>query len=127
MTRSPSRVASGWRLDSSFKNTMKRLIAILLFTLAMLMSGCLTREMTRYTADGKPWSKDKITAFMVRGEVTALKEDVNETAEGDYHRKVTLGSLKGETETDKLAALVEAAAKGATAAALKSVIPIPAP
>lgn len=102
---------------------MKRYYWLILFLSSLLFAGCLTRETTRYNAKGEPWSKDRVTAFMVRGEVSALKEDVTETADGDYHRKVSLGALKGDTETDKLAAVAEAAAKGAVQGAAKAVAP----
>lgn len=104
---------------------MKRFYLAILFTLSLLFTGCFTRDMTRYTADGKPYAKDRITAFMVRGEVTQLKEEVSETHGGDYKRKVSLGALKGETETDKIAELVKAAVQGAVSGAANAVVPVP--
>jgi len=91
---------------------MKKLYLVSLFLIACACSGCLTRSVTRYNAAGKPWSTDTITAFMVRGEVSKLNETVEETAKGDYKRHVLIGALKGETETDKVAAIAESIARG---------------
>lgn len=93
---------------------MKSLILLLLI---LSSAGCITRDNTRYNAEGKPWSRDKVTFFLVRGEASKVHETVTETKAGDYSRDVNIGAVKGETETDKLkdliAAAVEAAVRGA--------------
>tara|TARA_R110000868_G_scaffold22988_1_gene93617 strand:- start:934 stop:1179 length:246 start_codon:yes stop_codon:yes gene_type:complete len=81
--------------------------------------------MVRYTADGKPYSTEKFTAFLVRGEASKIDEKVKETGRGDYERTVKIGSLKGETETDKVSALVSSAVEAAVRGAAKSVVPVP--
>jgi hypothetical protein len=101
---------------------MKKLL-IPLALLALISQGCLSRKMVRYTADGKPYSTEKFTAFLVRGEVSKIDEKVKETGKGDYERIVKIGGLKGETETDKVKDLVGAAVEAAVRGASKSVVP----
>lgn len=89
-----------------------------LSSLLFLSSGCLSRTMTRYDPEtGKKWSTESFRVVLMRGEASKLREQVKETAAGDYDRDVSIGSLKGETETDKLKELLgevaERAAKGA--------------
>lgn len=100
---------------------------ILLSLLSLSLAGCITRDNTRYGADGKPWSRDKVTFFMVRGEATKVSERVKETDEGDYERTVTIGAIKGESELDKLGPIIDAAVKAAVQAAMKSIVPVPLP
>ena len=89
----------------------------LLWFIGCLGSGCVSRSMTRFDGEGKPWSKERLTLFMVRGEASKLREQIKETKAGDYTRDVFIGEVKGETETDKLKDLLgevaERAAKGA--------------
>ena len=87
---------------------MKTLAIVLL----LASCGCVQRTMTRYSGDGKPWSKERLTLFMVRGEAAKINEKIKETKGGDYDRTVNIGSIKGETETDKVASLAEAIATG---------------
>ncbi len=96
--------------------------ALTLLVLA-LCSGCFTRETVRYDKDGKPWSKDKIRIVLMRAEVSKLDETVTEKANGDYERKVKVGALKGETETDKLRGVVEGAVEAGIKAGAKAFIP----
>lgn len=91
---------------------MKR-FALILAPCSLLFVGCVTRDLTRYNAEGKPWSRDRIRFFLVRGEASNVRERVKETAKGDYERDVTIGAVKGETETDKLATVAGAVAEGA--------------
>lgn len=97
---------------------------ILLLSL-LLSAGCITRDNTRYSADGKPWSRDKITFFLVRGEATKVSEHVNETEDGTYERTVTIGAIKGETDIDKLGPIIDSAVSAAVKAAMKSIVPVP--
>jgi hypothetical protein len=101
---------------------MKHLLLPLVIA-ALFTQGCLSRKMVRYTAEGKPYSTEKFTAFLVRGEVSKIDERVKETGKGDYERTVKIGSVKGETETDKLKDLVGAAIEAGIKGAAKSVVP----
>lgn len=93
---------------------MKHFLALALVAAACSVgAGCVSRDFTRYTADGKPWSRDRIRFFLVRGEASNVRERVKETKQGDYERDVSIGAVKGETETDKLAAVAGAVAEGA--------------
>jgi hypothetical protein len=91
---------------------MKR-FALLLAPCSLMLVGCVSRDFTRYSADGKPWSRDSIRFFLVRGEASNVRERVKETSKGDYERDVSIGAVKGETETDKLATVAGAVAEGA--------------
>lgn len=93
---------------------MKKTLLLLLLSLNV---GCVQRTMTRYSGDGKPWSTERLTLFMVRGEAAKVNEKIKETKGGDYDRVVNIGSIKGETETDKLKDLVAAAVEAAVKAA----------
>jgi hypothetical protein len=88
----------------------------ILLKLALVASlcsvGCVSRDFTRYTDEGKLWSRDRITFFLVRGDASNVRERVKETSSGDYERGVSIGAIKGETETDKVAALAAAVAEG---------------
>ena len=96
-------------------------VVIALFCLLPLLTvtpGCLNRTMKRYDpVTGNLWSVEDFSVVLMRGEASKLREEVKETSEGDYERKVSVGALKGETETDKLKDLIgevaERAAKGA--------------
>lgn len=101
---------------------MKKLL-LPLVVLALISQGCLSRKMVRYTAEGKPYSTEKFTAFLVRGEVTKIDERVKETGKGDYERNVRIGAVKGESEVDKVKELVGAAVEAAVKGATKSVAP----
>lgn len=97
-------------------------VVIALFCLLPLLTftpGCVSRSMVRYDGEGKPWSKEKLTLFLVRGEAAKLREQIKETKAGDYSRDVSIGSLKGETETDKLKELLGEVAERAAKGALK--------
>ncbi len=103
---------------------MKKLLPILVL---ITTAGCFTRDTTRYGADGKPWARDRTTAFMIRGEASQIREHIKETAHGDYERTVSVGKIAGETETDKISALIDAAVSAGVKAAAKSLVPIPVP
>lgn len=98
---------------------------LLLLLALSLNAGCITRDNTRYSADGKPWSRDKITFFMVRGEATKVAENVKETEEGTYERTVTIGEMRAESELDKLGPIIDSAVSAAVKAAMKSLVPVP--
>jgi hypothetical protein len=85
----------------------------LVAALCSLGAGCVSRDFTRYNSDGKLWSRDRIRFFLVRGEATKVREKVTESREGDYERDVSIGAVRGETETDKLAQVAGAVAEGA--------------
>jgi len=104
---------------------MKTKHLLIPLALCALLTGCLSRKMVRYSSDGEPASTEKFTAFLVRGEVSKIDEKVKETGKGDYERTVKIGSLKGETETDKVKDLVGAAVEAAVRGAAKSVVPVP--
>lgn len=101
----------------------KTLLLTITASLLLSSAGCITRDNTRYSADGKPWSRDKVTFFLVRGEASKVRELVKEKSAGDYEREVTIGAIKGESEADKLTDLVNAAYNAGKAAAIKSVVP----
>ena len=104
---------------------MKTKHLLIPWALCALLTGCLSRKMVRYTADGKPYSTESFRAVLVRAEASKIDERIKETAKGDYERNVKIGGLKGETEVDKVKDLVGAAVEAAVRGAAKSVVPVP--
>ncbi len=73
---------------------------------ACLLSGCVRYSHTAVTGD-----KTTFTAFCVKAEASKVTSDT--TTQGtNYTRKVSLGSVKGESDVDKLSAMAEAMARG---------------
>jgi hypothetical protein len=80
--------------------------------------------MKRYDPEtGKLWSTEKFSVVLMRGEASKLREQVKETASGDYERDVSIGALKGETETDKLKDLAGEVVDRAVSAGVKAAKP----
>lgn len=99
------------------------LILCSLGSLLFLTPGCMTREITRYTAEGKPWSTERLSTQFMRGEAANVREKVTEKGGGDYTRDVSIGSLRGEGEIDKLKELLGEVAERAASGAGKAVVP----
>lgn len=97
---------------------------LLLLPCLLLTPGCLNRTMKRYDPDtGNLWSTEKFSVVLMRGEASKLREQVKETATGDYERDVSIGALKGETETDKLKDLAGEVVDRAVSAGVKAAKP----
>lgn len=81
----------------------------LLTALAVGLCGCMTYSHTSQTGE-----RTSVTAFLVRGDASNVKTETRTTDSfgTNYSRSVSLGSLKGETELDKLAGMAEAIARG---------------
>lgn len=113
-------------VDQGRKITGTRTVALLALFLVPLLffnTGCMTREITRYTADGRPWSKERLSTVLMRGEAANVREKVTEKGGGDYTRNVSIGSLKGEGELDQLKELLGEVAERAATGAGKAVTP----
>jgi hypothetical protein len=97
---------------------------LLLLPCLLLTPGCLSRTMKRYDPEtGQLWSTEKFSVVLMRGEASKLREQVKETATGDYERDVSIGTLKGETETDKLKDLAGEVVDRAVSAGVKAAKP----
>lgn len=102
-------------------------VVLALFCLLPLLTftpGCLSRTMKRYDpVTGSLWSTEKFSVVLMRGEASKLREEIKETAEGGYERKVSVGALKGETETDKLKDLAGEVVERGISAGIKAAKP----
>lgn len=80
----------------------------------LLAGGCASYSYTRPTAMGPETTT--VQMFLVRGNASKISVT---TKDGAYSRSLRVGMVEGESEADKLNALVEAAVKGAVSGAVK--------
>lgn len=83
--------------------------ALILLAALALLPGCMS-----YKHTGPNGETTSVSAFLIKGEASKIHTASRQT-DGfgtNYFREVSLGSLKGETEIEKLSGLAEAIARG---------------
>ncbi len=91
-------------------------LALALGAAALAAGACLLGGCVRYSHTTLTGERTSFTGFLIRGEASKISTDTTSTGT-NYTRKVSLGSLKGETEMDKMNGLAESIARGVASGA----------